>query len=251
MAKFLILIVAAVWALFFGLNGTAAAIQTDVIPTSGGDLKITLVGHASLVFEYGGKVVHVDPWTEMGDYSRLPKADLVLITHQHRDHLDAAALATVVKDGTVVVMTDKCAEQLENEPWTPVIMANGDEQTLVGFKIEAVPAYNLVHKRENGQPFHPKGEGNGYIITFGDKRVCVAGDTENTPEMKALQNIDVAFLPMNLPYTMDSAMAADAAKAFKPRILYPYHTRSREGDQVAGFLDLMKGFEGVEVRVLK
>ncbi len=116
--------------------------------------------------------------------------------------------------------------------------------------IEAVPAYNLVHMRSNGQPYHPKGESNGYVITFGNKRVYVAGDTENIPEMKALNNIDVAFLPMNLPYTIYSAMAADAAKAFEPKILYPYHTLFSEY-QVSGFVELMKGVEGVEIRVAK
>ena len=102
-------------------------------------------------------------------------------------------------------------------------MANGDVKTVAAMTIEAVPAYNLVHKRGSGEPFHPKGQGNGYVITFGDKRVYVAGDTENTPEMKALKDIDIAFLPMNLPYTMTPEMVADAAEAFKPKILYPYH----------------------------
>ena len=129
-------------------------------------------------------------------------------------------------------------------------MTNGQVKTVAGIKVEAVPAYNLVHMRSAGQPYHPKGEGNGYIITLGDKRVYVAGDTENTPEMKALNNIDVAFLPMNLPYTMDSAMAADAAKTFKPKILYPYHTLFSQ-DQVSGFVELMKGVGGVEIRILK
>ena len=117
--------------------------------------------------------------------------------------------------------------------------------------MEAIPAYNLVHKRENGTPFHPKGEGNGYILTFGNKRIYVAGDTENTPKMKALNNIDAAFIPMNLPYTMDSAMAADAVKAFKPRLVYPYHTTSNEEDQVPGFIELMKGFDEIDIRILK
>ena len=120
-------------------------------------------------------------------------------------------------------------------------------KTLAGLRIEAVPAYNLVHMRSPGQPYHPRGVGNGYVITFGDRRVYVAGDTENTPEMKALKNIDVAFLPMNIPYTMGSAMAADAAKSFRPRILYPYHTLF-SADQVSGFLELMKGVEGIEIR---
>ena len=235
----------------FGMGIYAQAAQTDIIPTAKGDLKITLIGHGTLMFEYGGEIIHVDPWTKVGDYSSLPKADLILITHHHRDHLDIAALEQILKDNTVVVMTQKCAEQIEAMNWSPILMANGDKKTVSGFSIEAVPAYNLVHKREDGTPFHPKGEGNGYILTFADKRIYVAGDTENTPEMKALKNIDAAFIPMNLPYTMDSAMAADAVKAFKPRLVYPYHTTSNEEDQVPGFIELMKGFDDVDIRILK
>ena len=238
-------------AFVFGIGIYAEAAKTDIIPTSEGDLKMTLIGHGTLMFEYGGKIIHVDPWTKVGNYTSLPRADLVLITHHHRDHLDPAALEQIIKDNTIIVMTQKCAEQIEDKTWYPILMANGDKRTLGGLSIEAIPAYNLVHKRESGAPFHPKGEGNGYIITFGDKRIYVAGDTENTPEMKALKGIDAAFIPMNLPYTMDSAMAADAVKAFKHKLLYPYHTRSKEGDQVAGFMELMKGFDEVNIRILK
>lgn len=224
--------------------------RSDTIQTSAGDLKVTLIGHGSLMFEHGGKIVHVDPWSKVGDYGKLPKADLILITHDHRDHLDLEAFKELVKDNTRVVVNRKGAAKLSNQIKNPIIMANGDVQTVTGIRIEAVPAYNLVHMRSAGEPYHPKGIGNGYVITFGDQRVYVAGDTENTPEMKALKNIDVAFLPMNLPYTMSSDMAADAAKAFEPKILYPYHTSFSE-DQVAGFLQMMKGVEGVDIRVSK
>ena len=125
-------------------------------------------------------------------------------------------------------------------------MKNGEVQTIDGIKIEAVPAYNLVHKRDNGEPFHPKGVGNGYILTFGDTRVYIAGDTENTPEMKALQDIDVAFLPMNLPYTMTPEMVADAARAFQPGILYPYHFGDTD---TAKLTALLKDQKGIEVRI--
>ena len=125
-------------------------------------------------------------------------------------------------------------------------MKNGDEKTVAGFKIEAVPAYNIVHKRQGDQPFHPKGDGNGYIITFGDKRVYIAGDTENTPEMKKLKGIEIAFLPMNVPYTMTPEMVADAAKAFKPKILYPYHFGNTDTSKL---VDLLKGEKGIEVRI--
>jgi L-ascorbate metabolism protein UlaG (beta-lactamase superfamily) len=125
-------------------------------------------------------------------------------------------------------------------------MENGDVRTEAGFEIEAVPAYNIVHERSPGQPFHPKGAGNGYVITFGDTRVYVAGDTENTTEMKALRNIDIAFLPMNLPYTMTPEMVADAVEAFRPRIVYPYHYGDTDPQAL---VKLLAGTPGIEVRV--
>jgi len=125
-------------------------------------------------------------------------------------------------------------------------MANGDTRTVLGLPIQAVPAYNIAHKRPDGNPFHPKGSGNGYIVTFGDKRVYIAGDTENTPEMKALKAIDVAFLPMNLPYTMTPEMVADAARAFRPKILYPYHYGETDTSQL---VTLLQGEKGIEVRI--
>jgi L-ascorbate metabolism protein UlaG (beta-lactamase superfamily) len=214
----------------------------DVIPTSGGDLKITFIGHATLMFEYGGKVIHVDPVSREADYAQMPKADLILVTHGHGDHLDPAAIAAIRKPGMPVVLPPSCADKVPD----PTAMANGDTKTVAGLPIEAVPAYNIVNKRPTGQPFHPRGEGNGYVITFGDKRVYVAGDTENTPEMKALRGIDVAFLPMNLPYTMTPAMVADAAKAFHPKVLYPYHF----GDTETSELDrLLSGDKDIEVRI--
>jgi L-ascorbate metabolism protein UlaG (beta-lactamase superfamily) len=168
----------------------------------------------------------------------------LLLTHEHRDHLDLKALNPLRTEKTVVILTETCAKQVEGG----MVMKNGDVKMMEGLKIEAVPAYNLVHKRDNGQPFHPKGIGNGYVLTFGDKRVYVAGDTENIPEMKALKDIDIAFLPMNLPFTMTPEMVADAAKAFKPKILYPYHFGNTDTSRL---LDLMKAAQGVEIRIRK
>ncbi len=216
--------------------------ETDIIKTSAGDLKITFIGHGTLMFNFGGKVIHVDPYSTQADYSILPKADLILVTHEHRDHLDLKALNTVRTEKTAVVLTETCAKQLQGG----IVMMNGDVKTVEGFKIEAVPAYNIVHKRDTGQPFHPKGVGNGYIITFGDKRVYVAGDTENIPEMKGLKDIDIAFLPMNLPYTMTPEMVAEAAKAFKPKILYPYHFGETDTSKV---VNLLKGTPEIKVRI--
>ena len=217
---------------------------TDSFKTSAGDLKVTFIGHGTLMFNFEGKVIHVDPYSDVADFNAFPKAHLILLTHEHGDHLDLKALNAVRTEKTVVVLTETCAKQVQGG----VVMTNGDVKTVEGLKIEAVPAYNIVHKRDTGQPFHPKGVGNGYIITFGDKRVYVAGDTENTPEVKALKNIDIAFLPMNLPYTMTPEMVGDAAKAFKPKILYPYHFGETDTSKV---VSLLKGTPEIEVRIRK
>ena len=229
---------------FAAVVSAQQSFETDLIPTSGGDLRITFIGHGTLMFEFGGKVIHIDPWTRLADYTQLPKADMILITHEHRDHLDMTALEIIRTEKTVVVLTETCAKQVQGG----IVLHNGDVKTVQGLEIQAVPAYNILHKRDNGQPFHPKGVGNGYVIALGDKKVYVAGDTENTPEMKALQAIDIAFLPMNVPYTMTPEMVADAAKAFKPKVLYPYHYGKTDTSKL---LDLMKDVEETEVRIRK
>jgi L-ascorbate metabolism protein UlaG (beta-lactamase superfamily) len=218
--------------------------EKDVVPTSVGDLIITFLGHGSLMFDFNEVNISVDPFSQVADYSQLPKADLILITHEHHDHLDQGALASVRTEESDLILTETCARQVEGG----VVMQNGDVRTVRGIQVEAVPAYNLVHKRDNGQPFHPKGIGNGYILTFGDQRVYIAADTENTPEMKTLTDIDVAFLPMNLPYTMTPEMVADAAKAFKPKILYPYHFGNTD---TAKLVNLLSDEVGIEVRIRK
>jgi L-ascorbate metabolism protein UlaG (beta-lactamase superfamily) len=216
--------------------------ETDVIKTGAGDLAITFIGHGTLMFQWGGKVIHVDPVGQYADYGKLPKADLILITHEHFDHLDAKAVAALRQPETQIVMTQAAAAQVAGG----VVMKNGEAKTVAGLSIEAVPAYNLVHKRDSGAPFHPRGKDNGYIITFGDTRVYVAGDTENTPEMKALKDIAIAFLPMNLPYTMTPEMVADAARAFRPKILYPYHFGKTDTSKLA---PLLKDIPEIEVRI--
>lgn len=229
--------------LFFPIYSFAqGGFQMDTIKTSKGDLEITFIGHGTLMFSFGGKVIHVDPWTTLSDYKGMPKADVILVTHEHFDHLDKKAIDTLKKPGTEIILNEACFRQTGEG----TVMKNGDVKTAAGFKIEAVPAYNIVHMRDGNNPFHPKGNGNGYIIAFGDKRVYVAGDTENTPEIKALKGIDIAFLPMNLPYTMTPEMVADAAKAFKPAILYPYHFGETD---TAKLIDLLKDEKGIEVRI--
>jgi L-ascorbate metabolism protein UlaG (beta-lactamase superfamily) len=173
----------------------------------------------------------------------MPKADIILVTHDHYDHLIIGNSRTQ-KDGTQIISNEAGVKQLGEG----AVMKNGDTKTLSGLKIEAVPAYNIVNTMDGSNPYHPKGVGNGYIITFGDKRVYVAGDTENTPEMKTLKGIDIAFLPMNLPYTMTPEMVADAAKALKPAILYPYHYGETDTSKL---VTLLKDEKGIEVRIRK
>ncbi len=227
-----------------GMVNAAGKFEQDIIETGAGGLEITFIGHGTLMFTFGGRVIHVDPVGEYADYQTLPKADLILITHEHGDHLDAKVVELLRQPSTRVVLNQAGASQVPGG----IVMKNGEMKTEDGLQIEAVPAYNLVHLRPGGEPFHPKGDGNGYIITFGGKRVYVAGDTENTPELKALKNIDIAFLPMNLPYTMTPEMVADAARAFKPKILYPYHYGSTNTGKL---VDLLKDSPEIEVRIRK
>ena len=231
-------------ALAMAASAHTQGFEKDVIKTSAGNVEITFIGHGSLIFTFDGKVIHVDPFSRLADYASLPKADLILVTHGHGDHLDAQALAAVRTPKTVVAVSQACEGKVDGA----VVMHNGEEKTLAGVVITAVPAYNLVHKRPDGNPFHPKGEGNGYVLAFGDTRIYVAGDTENVPEMEALRGIAVAFLPMNLPYTMTPEMVAEAARAFKPKILYPYHYGDTDP---AKLVALLKDEKGIEVRVRK
>jgi L-ascorbate metabolism protein UlaG (beta-lactamase superfamily) len=216
--------------------------ETDVFSTSEGDLAISFLGHGTLLMTFAGKHIHIDPYSAVADYELLPKADIILITHEHQDHLDKRAIASVRTRETQMILPPICAEELSGA----IVMRNGDVRAIDGITVEAVPAYNVVHKRPNGQPFHPKGIGNGYILTFGDTRVYVAGDTENIPEMKALEKIDCAFLPMNLPYTMSPEMVADAAVAMQPKILYPYHFGATDTSQL---VELLSDCKDIEVRV--
>jgi len=218
-----------------GSNASSAASEV-------GDVKVTAVTHASFQLEYGGKVIHVDP-TSAGDYSKAAQADLVLVTDIHQDHLDPAAIAKVRKAGAPVVAPKAAADKIES----PTVISNGETKTVAGISIEAVPMYNLQRGPAPGQLFHTKGRGNGYVLTLGSRRVYIAGDTECTDEMLALKNIDAAFVPMNLPYTMPTGEAAECVKAFKPKVVFPYHYRGQNPEE---FKAALQG-EPVEVRLLK
>lgn len=224
-----------------GMISYAQEFQKDIIPTVGGDLTITFIGHATLMFEYQNKVIHVDPWTRLADYTKLPKADVILITHEHNDHFDPEAIKAIEKEGTQILLPKICHDQLKKGK----LINNGDYTAVAGLPVEAVAAYNILAKRGNGKPYHEKGVGNGYVITFSNVRVYVAGDTEYIPEMENLQDITIAFLPMNLPYTMDPELVAITAKQINPKILYPYHLGETNTEEL---VNLLMG-SGIDVRI--
>lgn len=224
-------------------TGPVKVFEKDTFVTDKGKLVITFIGHGTLMIEAGNQVIHIDPVSREADYTLLPKADLILITHEHGDHLDKKAITWVTSPQTKTIVSLSCKGQVENSH----VMLNGETQSFGDVKIEAVPAYNIVNKRPDGGSYHPKGNGNGYIINFGGKRIYIGGDTENAPEMALLKNIDIAFLPMNLPYTMTPQMVADGAKSFMPGILYPYHFGETDPKLL---VDLLKDTR-IDVRIRK
>ncbi len=211
------------------VNGSAQkGFESDTIKTPAGDLVITFIGHASLMFEYQDRLVYIDPVMQIADYTQMPKADAILITHEHGDHLDPVAIEKISKPETGIFLTKLCFDKLKKGTVCP----NGGYFIAAGFPVETIAAYNTSGVRGNGKPYHPKGEGNGYVISFGPLKVYVAGDTELNAEMSKLKNIDIAFLPIGLPYTMDPSLAVEAAKLLKLKILYPYHFNNSEPESV-------------------
>jgi len=227
------------------LMGTAAQAQmsrpVQTFDTSAGPVKVTPVYHASLAIEAGGKVLIIDP-AKPAEFTGVPKADLILITDIHQDHLDPALISSVSKDGTEIIAPAAVAKTVTSAK----TLANGEKTTWGKWTIEAVPMYNLTRGPEAGKLFHDKGRGNGYILTYGGKRFYFSGDTEGIPEMRALKNIDVAFVCMNLPYTMTPDEAADAVKAFHPKVVIPYHYK---GQDTSVFKKDLEG-SGIDVRLL-
>jgi L-ascorbate metabolism protein UlaG (beta-lactamase superfamily) len=217
----------------------AAAPQT--FPTSAGEVKITPLYHASTLIEAGGKIIYLDP-AKPAKLAGLPKADLILITDIHGDHMDPSAIADISKPGTDILAPPAVVVTVT----TAKPIANGETKTWQGWAIEAIPAYNLKRGPAPGKLFHDKGRGNGYVLTYGGVRFYFSGDTEGIPEMRALKNIDVAFVCMNLPYTMPPEEAADAVKALHPKIVIPYHYH---GSDLAVFKKGLEG-TGIEVRLL-
>ena len=229
--------------------GNPSSRQVDVVQTSRGELRIMPIYHGSVMLEFGGKVIHVDPWSQ-GDFTGLPKADMIVITHTHRDHLDPMMVEELKKPDTIIVGPPAVIDTLNCAPACGIAEAVSDSEkrTVMGIEFEGVPMYNIQFGSGPGKPYHHKGIGSGYVLNFGDTRVYFSGDTECTPEMKALKNITVAFLAMNPPRTETPAEAAECVKAFRPKVVYPYHYR---GSNLAEFSAPLKDIPGVEVRIRK
>jgi L-ascorbate metabolism protein UlaG (beta-lactamase superfamily) len=222
----------------------APALSGDAFPTSRGDLIVHPVNHASFLMSWAGKTLYVDPVGGTAPYEGLPAPDVVFLTDIHSDHLSADTLTALVKAGTVIVAPQAVHDALPEGPrGATQVLTNGGTLTVADIRVEAMPMYNLTPERLK---FHEKGRGNGYVLTLGGERVYIAGDTEDIPEMRQLRDIDVAFVPMNLPYTMTVAQAADAVREFKPKVVYPYHSR---GSDLNEFTRLVGTDVGVEVRV--
>ena len=223
--------------------------QTDTVQTSRGDLRLTPLYHGTVMLEFGGRVIHIDPWSQ-GDYTGIPPADLIVVTHTHADHLDRPMIDKLHKPNTIIVSPPAGIDTLNCAPACGIAepIADAEKKEVLGIGFEGVPMYNLVFGPAPGQPYHHKGVGSGYILTFGDTRVYISGDTECTTEMKALKNVDVAFVAMNPPRTMSTIDAAACVKVFKPKIVYPYHYR---GSNTQEFADALKGTPGIDVRLRK
>ncbi|BDX38774.1 metal-dependent hydrolase [Tenuifilaceae bacterium CYCD] len=219
--------------------------KTDTIQTKNGKVIIHFVGHGSLMFEYNGKIIHIDPWSRAANYDSLPKADAVLLTHHHQDHLDSIALAIIFTGSTELYWTKQCACTSKFKA-NDKIVSNGDTFNTSGITVRAVQAYNILNKRNNGEPYHIKGEGNGYILNIDNTTIYIAGDTESIPEMNKFGKIDIAFLPMNIPFTMTPEIVKDAVLALKPKILYPYHYGKTDTNLV---VELLKDYKEIEVRI--
>ena len=218
-----------------------AVAQTQSFPTSAGAVQITPIYHATARITAGGDTIYIDP-AKPAKVEGGPKADLILITDIHGDHMDATDVTALSKDGTTVIAPAAVAKTITQAK----VLANGETTSWKKWKITAVPMYNINHNQPSGAPYHDKGRGNGYVLNYGGKNFYFAGDTEGVPEMRALKNIDVAFIPMNLPYTMTPAEAADAVKAFHPKVAIPYHYK---GQDIEVFKKALEG-SGVEVRLL-
>lgn len=222
------------------------AVQTyvdDFTTPNGKQVSLHCIKHGSLSINIGDKWIYIDPVTDKAqpvtDYTTMPKADYILVTHEHGDHLDAKAIEQLTKDGTMLILNPRSSEILGGRG---DVMANGDSRKMGTWKVDAVPAYNTSADK---QQFHPKGRDNGYVLTIEGLRIYIAGDTEPIPEMKDIKDIDIAFLPCNLPFTMTPEQVTEVAKVIRPKVLFPYHYGKTDIQQV---VRLLEG-SGIDVRI--
>ncbi len=232
----------------FAGNSYAQLATPDVLTTKLGPLSIQPIQHASLILSVNNKVIYVDPAGGAANYKGMASPDLILITDIHGDHFDTATLAKVVTSNTTLIVPQVVADKLPSSYTKVVVLKNDDITTKSDITIRAIPMYNLP---ESATAMHTKGRGNGYVLGIGGKRIYLSGDTQGIPEMRSLKDIDVAFVCMNLPYTMDIPEAVDAVLAFKPKIVYPYHYRGRGGlsDVNAFKTQVEAGNKNIEVRL--
>lgn len=213
-------------------------------------VQVTPISHATMVLTISGQTIYTDPVGGAEAFKSQPDPSLILVTDIHPDHLNADTLSAIAKQDTVIVVPKAVSDMLpKNLPGTIVILKNGETTTQKSIGIEAVPMYNIP---ESTSAFHTKGRGNGYILSSSGKRVYIAGDTSATSEMKALKNIDIAFIPMNLPYTMSVEEAAQGVLAFKPKVVHPYHYREQNGfSNIKKFKELVeKGNPSIKVEII-
>ena len=238
-----LLLMFSLFSTFFGAgqHTRPACTEASFAAPQGGEVVITPINHGSLAISYQGFEIQVDPVADYYgttiDYSAFPKADLILVTHEHTDHMDPVAIAGLSKAGTRVFCNPGAAEELASAE----VMENGDSKTVAGISVKAVPAYNISPGHTK---FHPKGHGNGYVLGIGGLTVYVAGDTEDIPELSALKDIDVALLPANQPYTMTVEQCIKAAKTISPKTLIPYHLGETDIEAIK------TGLEGSGIEVI-
>ncbi len=219
-------------------------VQPDSLRTQTGDLVVQPVNHATVIFSFGSDIIYVDPVGGGPRYMAFNKPTSIVITHEHPDHFDVPTLEAL-PTAKLIIAPQKVVDALPADLKAKAkVMKNGDSGDIDGIPVAAVPAYNITPDRLK---YHPKGVGNGYVFTFGGGKVYVAGDTEDTPEMRAMVGIGAAFLPMNLPFTMTGEQAASAVKAFKPSIVYPYHY-GKDGTEPQKFAEALKGVGGIDIR---
>ncbi len=230
-------------------KASAGGHSSDSFASATGEVIVTPKSHASFVMQTPAGTIYVDPVGEADIYADMPAPDLILITHEHGDHFNADTLAGIMGADTTMITNPAVFEMLPAEMQArATAIGNGDSTTDGDVSVDAIPAYNMTEERLN---FHPQGRDNGYVVTVDGLRVYISGDTEDIPEMRALENIDVAFVCMNLPFTMDAAAAASAVAEFAPSYVYPYHYRGRDNGtqdpaEFAGMLD-----DSIEVKLGK